>query len=95
MAVLKAIQNNSKITCDKNHFPDPKLEKTLFVLERVWEPKVGKNDTQNESKFQTMFKSAKVAIQEPLGAVLGRSWGILEGMLGSNMALRYTRACVW
>ena len=42
-----------------------------------------------------MFKSEKVALQEPLGAVLGRSWGILEAILGSKYALPYTRASVW
>ena len=57
--------------------------------------KIDQNRTQNESKFKTIFKSEKVALQEPLGAVLGRSWGILGVILGSNMALRYTRACVW
>ena len=36
--------------------------------------KIGQNGIQNESKFKTMFKSEKVALQEPLGAVLGRSW---------------------
>ena len=36
-----------------------------------------------------MFKSEKVGLQEPLGTVLGRSWGILEAVLGSPSALRY------
>ena len=75
-------------------------------FDRFWSPKgcpkggipgakIDQNRSQNESKFKTIFKSEKVGLQEPLGAVLGRSWGILEAILGSNMALRYTRACVW
>ena len=40
----------------------------------VGEPKSTKSYTQNETNFKTMFKSEKVALQEPLGAVLGRSW---------------------
>ena len=32
------------------------------------------NGIQNGSKFKTMFKSEKVALQDRLGAVLGRSW---------------------
>ena len=57
-----------------------------------WEPKTDQNRIQNESKFQTMFKSEKFALQEPLGAVLGRSWAILEGILGSQISLRYRQA---
>ena len=55
----------------------------------IWEPKIDQNRTQDESKFKTIFKSEKVALQEPLGAVLGRSWGILGAILGSQIALRY------
>ena len=69
-------------------------------FDRVWspkgcpeggprEPKIDQNRTQNESKFKTIFKSEKVGLQEPLGAVLGRSWDILEAILGSKFALRY------
>ena len=53
------------------------------------EPKSTQIDTQNESKFKTIFKSEKVALQEPLGALLSRSWSFLEGILGSKFALRY------
>ena len=56
---------------------------------RLWAPKIDQNRTQNESKFKTIFNSEKVGLQEPLGAVLGRSWGILEVILGSILALRY------
>ena len=38
-------------------------------------PKIDLNQNQNEFKFKTIFKSEKEALQEPLGAVLGRSWG--------------------
>jgi len=53
-----------------------------YFLSPFWEPKIDQNGTQNESKFNTIFKSEKNALQEPLGAVLGRSWGILEVILG-------------
>ena len=36
-------------------------------------PKIDQNRIQNKSKFKTIIKSEKVAHQEPLGAVLGRS----------------------
>ena len=55
-------------------------------------PKIDQKRPQNESKFKTIFKSEKVALQEPLGAVLGRSWGILEAILGSQKSLRYRQA---
>ena len=48
------------------------------------DPKIDQNRTQNESKFKTMFKSEKVALQEHLGAVLGRSWDVLEAILGAQ-----------
>ena len=75
-------------------------------FDRVWspkgcpeggprEPKIDQNRTQNESKFKTIFKSENIALQEPLGAVLGRSWDILEAILALKFALPYTRACVW
>ena len=69
-------------------------------FDRFWSPKgyqkggklgakIDQNRTQNESKFKTMFKSEQVGLQEPLGAVLGRSWDILDAILGSDFALRY------
>ena len=61
---------------------------------RFREPKIGPNRTQDESKLKTIFKSEKVALQEPLGSVLGRSWDVLEATLGSKFAFPYTRACV-
>ena len=54
--------------------------------------KIDQNRTQNESKFKTIFKSEKNALQEPLGAVLGRSWGILGGILRLQKSLRYRQA---
>ena len=56
--------------------------------------KIHQNRTQNESKFEMIFKSEKIALQERLGVVLGRSWDVLEAILGSKFALPYTRACV-
>ena len=53
------------------------------------EAKIDQNRTQNESKFKMIFKTEKIALQEPLGAVLGRSWGFLEAILGSKIAISY------
>ena len=55
----------------------------------IWHPKIDQNRSQNESKFKTIFKTEKNALQKPLGAVLGRSWSILEAILGSKFALWY------
>ena len=52
------------------------------------EPKINQNRTQNESKIKTNFKSEKVTLQERLGAVLGRSWVILEVILGGKKRLK-------
>ena len=50
-------------------------------------PKIDQNRTQDESKLKTIFKSEKNALQDPLVAVLDRSWGILEAILGAKYAL--------
>ena len=63
--------------------------------EGIWAPKSDQNWTQNETKFKTIFKSEKNALQERLGAVLGRSWSFWEAILDPKFALPYTRACVW
>ena len=52
--------------------PGVPLRPSWSLLGRSWEPKIDQNRTQNESKFKTIFKSEKVALQESLGAVLGR-----------------------
>ena len=86
----------TKITCPKQgNFQTPLRSFPLAYGAQFGRPKSTQNGTQNESKFKTMFKSEQVALQEPLGAVLGRSWGILEAILGSKYALPYTRASVW
>ena len=52
--------------------------------------KIDPNRSQRDSKlFKMIVKTEKVGLQEPLGAVLGRSWGILEAILGAQKALRY------
>ena len=53
------------------------------------EAKINQNRTQNASKFETIFKSEKIALREPLGAVLGSSWRILEAILESEKALAH------
>ena len=46
---------------------------------------IDQNRTQNASKCKTIFKREKIALQEFLGSVLGRSWGILGAILGSKI----------
>ena len=81
--------------CDKDNMPkndqlpDPSTQFPPPLWDSILGPKIDQNRTQNESKFKTNFKSEKVALQEPLGAVLGSSWGILGAILGSKKTLRY------
>ena len=48
------------------------------------EAKIDPNRSQNDSKVKTMFKNEKIALQPLLGAILGRSWGTLEVIVGSK-----------
>ena len=70
-----------------NNFQIEKGGSPLKFLGGIWAPQIDQDGLQNESKFKTIFKSEKVALQEPLGAVLGRSWGILGAILESKCAL--------
>ena len=56
------------------------------------EPKIDQNRTQKDSKIKTIFKSETVALQEPLGRLLNRSWAVLDGILASPKALRYWKS---
>ena len=73
----------------KGQLPDPQTSNPPPLWGACWDPQIDQNRTQNESKFKTSFKSEKVALQEPLGAVLGRSWGVLEVILGPEIAFSY------
>ena len=91
-AVLEATQNKTKM---KSIF-EPQTRRFCITasgfLGPILGPKIDQNGTQNASKVKTIFKSEKVALQDPLGAVLGRSWGILGAILGSQKSLRYRQA---
>ena len=77
-------QNLTKTTCPKKiNFQTPQCRVTLLTWGGFGRPKSIKNATRNESKFKTIFKSEKVALQQPLGAVLGRSWGIFGAIFGN------------
>ena len=93
--MLEATKTAQKYHANKEQLQDLKNENHPRLWGPNWEAKIDQNRTQNESKFKTIFKTEKVPLQEPLGAVLGRSWRILEAILGSQYALRYTRASVW
>ena len=91
-AVLEATQNKTKT---KSIFEPPKIPQKILhpiIFGPMLGPKINQNRIQNEPKIETIFKSEKNALQEPLGAVLGRSWGILGGILGLQKSLRYRQA---
>ena len=73
----------------KTQLPHPSTQFPPRSSGGLWRLKIDQNRIQNGSKFKTIFKSEKNALQEPLGAVLGRSWAILEAILGPKIALRY------
>ena len=54
-----------------------------------WGAKIDPNRHPKRVEIQDDFQEGKHALQEPLGAILGRSWGILEAILESKIALRY------
>ena len=91
-AVLEATQNKTKMKSifEPQKIPQKILDPSFFGS--ILDAKIDQNGIQNESKFKTIFKNEKNALQEPLGAVLGRSWGILEATLGPPRSLRYRQA---
>ena len=58
----------------------------------IFGPRIDQNRIRKASKNKALFKSEKVALQEPLDSVLGRSWGTLEAIFGSQKSLRYGQA---
>ena len=73
----------------KDQLPDPSMSSLPPHLGGFGKPKSIKIGTQDESKFERIFQSQKIALQDPLGAVLGRTWGISKAILGSKITLRY------
>ena len=88
-ANLEATKTAQKYDAKKGQLPDPSTSNRPLLWGGFWELKIDQNGIQNESKFKTIFKSEKIALQDRLGAVLDRSWGILEAILGAQYALRY------
>ena len=62
----------------------PIFDPILIPIWLILGPKINQNGTPNGSKFNTIFKMEKVALQEPLGGVLGRSWANLGAILGAQ-----------
>ena len=91
-AVLEATKTTVEAKKKEERFRERKRTSGVKLTGHILEAKINQNRIQNESKFKTIFKSEKVALQEPLGAVLGRSWGILEAILGFQKSLRYRQA---
>ena len=56
--------------------------------------KVCQNRTQNGSKSKTKTKTKKEALEDRLGAVLGRSWVVLGAVLGSFSCSRSSRGYI-
>ena len=81
-------QTTTMITHKKKQFPDPSTQFPPRLWASILEVKIDQNRMQNESKIKTIFKSETNALQEPLGAVLDRSWDILEAILGSIFHLK-------
>ena len=52
------------------------------------EPEWSQNRTQDGPKSKTKTKSKKEALEDRLGAVLGRSWLVLGAVLGSKSCSR-------
>ena len=79
------MRNFGGLGADPKDHQDDMLKKVNFQTPRrrihhpygggFGEAKIDQKPPQDTSKFKTIFKSEKVALQEPLGAVLGRSWG--------------------
>ena len=61
----------------KGQLPDPEPSTPQRLEAPKKEAKIDQNRTQDELNFKTNFKSEKVALQEPLGAVLGHFGGHL------------------
>ena len=53
-----------------------------------WEPSWRQNRTQNRPKSRTKIDAKKTPLQDRLGAVLERSWIILEAILGAQNRLK-------
>ena len=85
-AVLKVIEKS----IDFKHPLGSKKEGGRHVFwPPILAPKSTQDGTRNESKSKTIFKSDKSALQERLGAVLGRSWVVLGAVLGSKKPFSY------
>ena len=76
-AVLGPSGSDFKTTSKKRQFfgcnLDPQMSNPPRRWGACWEPKTTQDGTQNGSKMKTIFNIEKVALQEPLGTVLGRS----------------------
>ena len=66
----------------KDQLPNPQMSSHPRQWGATWDPKIDQNRSQNESKFKTIFKSEKIALQEALGALLSRSWAHLKVHFG-------------
>ena len=61
------------------------------LVENEIEPRGNQNRTKSGPKSKAKTMSKKVASQDPLRAVLGRSLGILEAILGSEKTFSYLK----
>ena len=66
----------------KHQLPNPTWGLPWKFLDSTKGPKNNQNRTKNGTDFKTIFKSEKMALQQALGALLGRSWAHLKVHVG-------------
>ena len=87
-ANLGATKTTQKQHAKKHQFSNPSRGAPSKFLGVQKGAKIDQNRTPNESKFNTICKSDKVALQDPLGAVLGHFGGHL-GVQNSAPVLEF------
>ena len=76
-----------------SQLPEPQTSSRPPLWGSILDAKIDQNGIQNKTKLKTIFKNEKNAFQEPLGAVLGRSWGAPTSkiVLPCSMALVFSK----
>jgi len=70
-ANFQALQTTFKMKCDNK----TELGTCFPTFRGLGEPKSSQHDSDNNSRFETIFKSETVALQEPLGTLLDMHFG--------------------
>ena len=83
---LEGLQNDIQ---NEDFLPDLSMQFPPALMGPILEVKIDQNRIKNESNFKRIFKRPKMALQDRLGGLLGRSRAILEAILGSEKAFSY------